>query len=77
MHVPLFIMQLSCSIQIEFVGECAEDGGGPRREFWTLLAREVASTMFTGFDYRLAPIHDVVGLQVCVTSVFSCCTQCI
>lgn len=57
-------MQLSCSIQIEFVGECADDGGGPRREFWMLLAREVACTMFTGMDYRLVPIHDAVGLQV-------------
>ena len=46
------------------MGEFAEDGGGPCREFWILLAKEVASTMFTGLDYRLVPIHDVVGLQV-------------
>ena len=75
MHVPFFIMQLS--VQIDFVGECAEDGGGPRREFWTLLARDAASTMFTGFHHRLVPIHDVVGLQVCVTAVFCCYTECI
>ena len=73
--LPFSMCILICilNMQIQFLGESAEDGGGPRREFWTLLAHEVASSMFTGFNYRLVPIHDVVGLQVCEIDIYVCC----
>lgn len=37
------------NMQVEFLGEAGEDGGGPRREFWTLLAKDIMSSLFEGF----------------------------
>ena len=48
------LFMLLC-IQIQFVGESAEDRGSPRREFRALLAHNVASSMFTGFGISPSP----------------------
>ena len=50
-------------IQVEFLGEEAEDGGGPKREFWSLIAKDIRET-FEGPVNRKIPLHDVIGLQV-------------
>ena len=49
---------------MQFLGEAGEDGGGPRREFWALLSREIASSAFEGQGGRRVLLHDAVGLQV-------------
>lgn len=51
-------------IQVEFLGEEGEDGGGLLREFWTLLFKEIKNSLFDGSDDRYVPRHDVIALQV-------------
>ena len=46
------------------MGEAGEDGGGPRREFWALLSKEIKSSMLEGYGNRCVLRHDVIGLQV-------------
>ena len=46
------------------MGEAGGDGGGPRREFWALLSREIGSLVFEGLGSRRVLMHDAVGLQV-------------
>ena len=62
---------------MQFLGEAGEDGGGPRREFWALLSREIGSSVFEGLGNLRVLLHDAVGLQVSVryiTSVpYMCC----
>jgi hypothetical protein len=60
--VPEFCFNL----QVQFLGEEGEDGGGLSREFWALLARDIHSTLFEGMGDRCILRHDAVGLQVCV-----------
>lgn len=36
--------------QVNFVGELAEDGGGPRREIWRLFALALKGSYFEGND---------------------------
>ena len=43
------------------------DGGGPKREFWRLLACDVRQSMCMGHADNYVLRHDVIGLQV-----FSC-----
>ena len=50
---------------MDFLGEEAEDGGGPKREFWALIAKDVNLT-FEGPVDRKIPLHDVIGLQVAI-----------
>ena len=52
--------------QVEFLGEAGEDGGGPRREFWTLLFREIKESIFQGEGQQLVLRHDPVSLQVMI-----------
>eukprot|EP00118_Oscarella_pearsei_P023120 m.272869 g.272869 ORF g.272869 m.272869 type:complete len:225 (+) comp40568_c0_seq10:1915-2589(+) len=37
-------------MKIDFVGESAIDTGGPSREFWRLLGKEISEKMFIGVD---------------------------
>lgn len=48
---------------MEFLGEGAEDGGGPTREFWACIAKDI-NEYFEGQVDRKVPFHDVIGLQV-------------
>ena len=40
------------------------DQGGPKREYWRLLAIDIMTKLCTGSDQRLTFEHDVLGLQV-------------
>ena len=51
--------------QVQFLGEAGEDGGGPRREFFTLLAKDTRSSLFEGEASRCFLRHDSIALQVC------------
>ena len=50
--------------QVQFLGEAGQDGGGPRREFWALLAKDIKSSLFEGEGSRCFLRHDSVSLQV-------------
>ena len=47
-----------------FIGEESADGGGPRREFWTILGKEIRHSFFEGKGNRLVLRHDSVALVV-------------
>jgi len=49
---------------VQFLGEEAIDEGGPKREFWRLLAISIKTMLCIGSEDRLTLSHDVVGLQV-------------
>lgn len=49
---------------MEFLGEAGEDGGGLRREFWTLLFKDMKSSLFEGCGDCCVLRHDAIGLQV-------------
>ena len=59
------------------MGGAGEDGGGPRRELWALLSREIGFSVFEGLENRWVLINDAVGLQVSVryitTVPYMCC----
>ena len=54
-----------CNVVKKF-GEEAQDGGGPRREFFRLLADDLRSSMCIGSDGTYSFRHDIIALQVCV-----------
>jgi len=47
-----------------FLGEEAEDCGGPRRELWRLLELAVKEKYFEGNESEVIPRHDTIALQV-------------
>ena len=49
---------------MQFLGEAGQDGGGPSREFWELLSKDIKTSLFEGDDNRCVIRHDAVGLQV-------------
>lgn len=49
---------------MEFLGEAGQDGGGPSREFWALLSKDIRSSLFEGDENCCVIRHDAVGLQV-------------
>lgn len=53
------------------MGEDAEDGGGPRREFWRLFGEELKASLLEGTSGRCIVRHDAVALKV-----GSCVYQC-
>ena len=47
-------------LKVQFIGEEAIDYGGPRREFFNLLIREIfKSSLFVGFPNQIIPAHNV------------------
>ena len=65
---------------MEFLGEEAEDGEGPKREFWTCIAKDINKN-FEGAVDRKVPmyVYDVIGLQVTnyiCTCVCACACAC-
>lgn len=51
---------VSKMLQVRFVGEAAVDEGGPRREFFHLLMKEVfQSYLFSGYPNHIVPCHNV------------------
>ena len=51
-------------MQINFLGEDGQDGGGPRREFFRLLADDIRCSMCIGRNGYYVLRHDTTGLQV-------------
>ncbi|XP_062519772.1 uncharacterized protein LOC134194818 isoform X3 [Corticium candelabrum] len=54
---------LNHTIKVEFLGEAGEDCGGPKREFFTLLSRQIQCFLFEGEDNRCVLRHDGIELQ--------------
>ncbi len=50
---------------MDFLGEAGQDGGGLRREFWSVLGKDIKNSLFEGSGDRLTPRHDITALQVC------------
>lgn len=51
-------------LKIIFVGEAALDEGGPRREFFHLLMREIfKSSLFSGFPSNVVPVHNIKAVS--------------
>ena len=49
---------------MEFVGESAEDCGGPLREFWMLLSKEFEEQLCRGPPGNAIVIHDARAMQL-------------
>lgn len=52
------------NIKVTFVGEGAVDYGGPRREFFRLLASEAATKLLHGNDFRKFFLMNATAFQV-------------
>ena len=65
-------MQLYYNLQVKFVDEEGIDEGGPKREFWQLLAMDIQAGVCVGSGYRLTLEHDILGLQVSYNN-YACC----
>ena len=53
-----------------FLGEEAEDFGGPRRELWRLFELGAKNQYFEGNSLEVIPRHDTIALQVSVRGNF-------
>ena len=51
-------------LKVSFVGEAAIDDGGPRREYFQLLLRDIASKsgLFKGYPDHVVPVHSIEAL---------------
>ena len=51
-------------LKVRFVGESAEDAGGPKREFFQRLMKAVfqSQTMFTGWPCHTVPVHNITSI---------------
>lgn len=60
---PSFSM--SKGIRVNFIGEPAVDGGGPRREFYRLLVEAACTTsgLLEGSEGRKLPMHNCAALR--------------
>ena len=78
--VPLFkkaVFDFQSPIKVLFENEPAIDGGGPRREYFTLLLRSLVSPanpirLFEGAANRLLPIHNTDALRSNLFKVCGC-----
>ena len=50
--------------KVEFLGEVRADGGGPGREFWCCLAKDIQQSLCEGTDENKVFRHNAVALQV-------------
>ena len=58
------MMSIYIHVQISFLGEEGDDGGGPRREFFRLLADDVKYSMCIGRSNAYVFRHDTTGIRV-------------
>ena len=49
---------------MEFLGEVGTDRGGPGREFWCCLAKDIQQSLCEGTDENKVFRHNAVALQV-------------
>lgn len=52
------------------MGEGAIDEGGPKWEFFRLLAKDVSATYFVGEEHSKFFQNNILALQVCFTTVY-------
>ena len=67
------MIDINSNSQVRFVGEGAVDHGGPRREFFRLLAINAKERMFMGPPTRKFFATDVAAIQVNLTVLFCHC----
>ena len=58
-----FGFQINIFLQVQFLGEEGQDGGGPSREFWGLLSKDIRSSLFEGNSDRCVIRHETTRLQ--------------
>lgn len=51
-------------MKVKFIGELGDDAGGLKREYFTLLAREISGSMCEGMAHCHVLRHNSVALQV-------------
>ena len=57
--------EVSKYLRVRFIGESAQDEGGPRREFFRLLMPLIGqSQLFTGWPENVVPVHNVISLSL-------------
>ena len=56
---------VSKMLKVTFIGESAVDDGGPRREYFQHIQRDIAvnSGLFTGWPEHVLPLHNVDALM--------------
>ena len=58
-----FLKDPTLTLSIGFYGECAEDYGGPRKEFFRLCLRDIKATYCdNGLKDHLADDYSTIGL---------------
>lgn len=52
-------------LKVKFIGESAVDDGGPRREYFQLLTKSIAtnSALFQGWPDHVIPVHNLEALE--------------
>lgn len=62
MQQPKF--RCNAKLHVRFIGEEAEDGGGPRREYFRLVLKAIAhSSLFYGPDGHRTPMRNAIARQ--------------
>ncbi|KAL5470935.1 hypothetical protein EMCRGX_G028994 [Ephydatia muelleri] len=54
---------VSGALKVEFIGEPAVDAGGPKREFFSILAKEMSQIIFEGPVNMISFKHDPAGIE--------------
>jgi hypothetical protein len=64
-HFSKESFDVSKMLKVVFVGECAIDDGGPRREYFQLLLHAIAchSGLFGGWPNHVVPLHNIDALS--------------
>ena len=65
-----FLKDPTLTLSIGFYGECAEDYGGPRKEFFRLCLRDIKVTYFdNGLKDHLADDYSTIGLIMALSTL--------
>ena len=56
---------VSKMLKVHFIGEQAEDEGGPRREFFQRLMKAAfqCQVLFGGWPYHTVPVHNITAIS--------------
>ena len=65
-----FLKDPTLTLSIGFYGECAEDYGGPRKEFFRLCLQDIKATYFdNGLKDHLADDYSTIGLIMALNNL--------
>jgi len=65
-----FLKDPRLTLSVGFYGECAEDYGGPRKEFFRLCLRDIKATYFdNGLKDHLANDYSTIGLIMALSTL--------